>query len=453
MPTSTIASPATTPAERILRPFQEFARIESAAGLLLLLSAALALAWANSPYGAAYFEVANAALTVGIGSFTLSKPLLLWINDGLMAVFFLVVGLEIKREILVGELSSPRKAALSIVAALGGMVVPAAIYASLNAGTEGAAGWGIPMATDIAFAIGVLTLLGSRVPIGLKIFLTALAIADDLGAVLVIAIFYTSEIDIVALGAAAAALVLLAAANRARFNHPGFYAIVGALLWLAVLKSGVHATVAGVALAMTIPSRSRIDGAGFLARTRSALDAFERHRQPGAGLLTNAEQQAALHTVETACEQALPPLQRLEHGLHPWVMFVVMPVFAFFNAAVVFRGSLWEAVSRPATLGVILGLVIGKPVGIILFSWIAVRAGIATLPDGAAWRHMLGVACLAGIGFTMSLFIAGLAFDGALLDAAKVGILVASATAGVVGLAVLWSVTARDRGASFEKGR
>jgi NhaA family Na+:H+ antiporter len=420
-----------------LRPFQEFLRVESSAGILLLICTAVALAWANSPHGSSYFELARAPVTVGLGPFVLSKPLLLWINDGLMAIFFFVVGLEIKREILVGELSSPRKAVLPIVAALGGMIVPAAIYLSLNAGTEATKGWGIPVATDIAFAIGALTLLGRRVPLGLKVFLTALAIADDLGAVLVITVFYTSELDVAALGAAMMFVVLLGLANWAGVRHPLLYGLLGLGLWLAVFQSGVHPTVAGVLLAMTIPSRSRIDSLDFLSRCRAYLDEFERHQQPGRQMLTDADQEAALHAIETSCEQATPPLQRIEHALHPWVMYLIMPVFAFFNAAVVFEGGLWSTLRHPATLGVMLGLVIGKPAGITLFSWLAVRFKIAVLPYKVHWRHMLGVACLGGIGFTMSLFIGGLAFDGASLASVKTGILFASATAGVIGWSIL----------------
>lgn len=434
-----------TPAEWIARPFRDFARIEASAGILLLVCTVAALGWANSPKGNVYFAIANASVTLSLGPWSLSEPLLLWINDGLMALFFFVVGLEIKREVLVGELSSPRKAALPIVAALGGMVVPAGIYAYFNAGTDAAAGWGIPMATDIAFAIGVLTLFGSRIPTGLKVFLTALAIADDLGAVLVIAVFYTSGLHAGALAVAAGFLILSIAANRARVSEPLIYALFGVGLWLAVFESGVHPTVAGVLLAMTIPSRSRIDGHAFVARNRESLDAFERHSVPGKDVLTNAEQQEALHAVEKACRQAAPPAQRMEHGLHPWVMYFIMPVFAFFNAGVLFEGSLRDVVSHPATLGVILGLVVGKTVGISVFSWIAARTGLATLPERVGWTHIVGVASIGGVGFTMSLFIAGLAFEGALLASAKIGILLASATAAALGGLVLWVATMRSR--------
>jgi Na+:H+ antiporter, NhaA family len=396
-----------TPAQRILRPFQDFLRIEASAGILLLLCTGVALAWANSPAGSLYFEAARATITVGIGRHVLSEPLLFWINDGLMAVFFLVVGLEIKREILVGELSSPRRAALPLIAAAGGMAVPAAIYLALNAGTERSAGWGIPVATDIAFAIGVLTLLGKRVPLGLKVFLTALAIADDLGAVLVIAIFYGGKLDGTALLVAAAILTLLIGANRTGVRKPLFYGLLGVGLWLAVLRSGVHATVAGVLLAAAIPARPRAD-----------------------------------------VEEAASPLRRIEEALHPWVMYSIMPVFAFFNSAVIFDGSPLRALSHPATLGIVLALVVGKPVGIAASSWLAVRFRLAALPEGVAWRQVVGVGCLGGIGFTMSLFIAGLAFEGPLLVSAKTGILLASTAAGCVGWLVLRAVSRGRRPAS-----
>jgi len=359
-----------------------------------------------------------------------------------MAVFFFVVGLEIKREVLVGELSTARKAALPILAAFGGMLVPALIYLSLNASTERAVGWGIPVATDIAFALGILMLLGRRAPLGLRIFLTALAIADDLAAVLVIALFYTAALHWAALGWAAALLAVLFAANWAGVRHPGVYAVLGIGLWFAVLESGVHATVAGVLLALTIPARSRIDTEAFAARSRALVDGFAEAQQPGSDVMTNARQLAAIREMEAACEQASPPLERMMHALHTPVMFLIMPVFAFFNAAVVIEAGFLRTLAHPATLGVLLGLVVGKPIGIVAFSWLAVRLRVADMPEGVSWRQMVGVGCLGGVGFTMSLFINGLAFDGALLTAAKTGILMASLTAGVIGYAMLRSTPA-----------
>jgi NhaA family Na+:H+ antiporter len=427
------------PIERIVRPFQEFARVEASGGILLLISTAVALAWANSPWAGSYNSLWQTKLTIGLGGFALSKPILLWINDGLMSAFFFVVGLEIKREMLVGELASPRKAALPIVAALGGMLVPAGIYTAFNVGKAGAPGWGIPMATDIAFALGVLTLLGKRIPIALKVFLTTLAIADDIGAVLVIALFYTSEISWVNLAVGAGFLIALIGANRAGIRSPLVYALLGiGGLWLAFLLSGVHPTIAGVLSAMTIPARSRINTDQFTARSRAILDEFERAGEGGEHVLTNEDRQAALQALETACEHVETPLQRLERALHPWVTFAIMPLFALANAGVALGGGLSQGLINPVSLGVATGLVIGKQVGITLFSWLAVRSGLAAMPAGVAWRHIYGAGWLGGIGFTMSLFIAGLAFgDTPLLPVAKVGILTASLIAGMVGWTIL----------------
>ncbi len=420
--------------DRLLRPFQEFATVSASSGILLLACTVAALAWANSPWSESYAGLWQTKLTAGFGSFALSKPLILWINDGLMAVFFFVVGLEIKREMLVGELSSVKQAALPMAGALGGMIVPALIYTAFNAGGEGARGWGIPMATDIAFALGALALLGDRVPLSLKVYLTALAIVDDIGAVLVIAVFYTSAIWWASLAAGFLLLAIMIGANLAGFRHPLVYILLGIAVWIAFLKSGVHATVAGVLMAMTIPSRSRIDAPEFLEYGRGALNEFERAAESNKELLTNQDQQAAIHLLENACELAATPLQRMEHGLHPWVTFFIMPVFALANAGVTLDGRLASLLLTPVSLGVIAGLVLGKQIGITLFSWLAVRAGFAALPEQVTWRQIYGVAWLAGIGFTMSLFIANLAFgDSAFLSEAKLGILAASLIAGVTG--------------------
>jgi NhaA family Na+:H+ antiporter len=371
-------------------------------------------------------------------SFVFSRELHFWINDGLMTIFFFVVGLEIKRELLVGELASPRKAALPIVAALGGMLVPAGIYSALNVGTVGAPGWGIPMATDIAFAIGVLALLGNRVPLALKIFLVALAIADDIGAVLVIALFYTSEISWISLLFGAGLLAILAEANRTDVRHPLVYIFLGALLWFAFLKSGIHATISGVLLAMMIPARARIDANEFASRGRALLEGFEKAGVRGESILTNGERQEILQSLERACVQAETPMQRLQRALHPWVTFVIMPVFALANAGVTLGGAFSEALIQPVGLGVMLGLVLGKQIGITLFAWLAVRFHLATMPSRVKWRQIYGAGWLGGIGFTMSLFIANLAFgESPSLRMAKVGILAASIVAGAVGWLIL----------------
>jgi len=381
-------------------------------------------------------------LAIGLGNSVFSKSLHFWINDGLMTIFFFLVGLEIKRELLVGELASARRAALPIVAAVGGMLVPAAIYAAMNVGSAGARGWGIPMATDIAFAVGILALLGNRVPVSLKVFLVALAIVDDIGAVLVIAIFYTSEISWGGLFAAFILLLILAAANRSHVRHALIYSLLGLFLWWAFLKSGVHTTIAGVLLAMMIPARTRIDAKGLLVRSRSLLDQFERAGRHGESILSNAQRQAALQSLEETCEHAETPLQRLEHALHPWVTFIIMPLFALANAGVTLEGSIASVLSQRVGLGVVLGLVLGKQIGITLFAWLAVRSGVAALPSAVQWRQIYGVGWLGGIGFTMSLFIADLAFRGtAHLPTAKIGILAASIVAGVSGGMILYQTS------------
>ena len=426
------------PIVRILRPFQAFAENKTAGGILLLVCTIAALLWANSDWSESYYALWHTNFTISLGAWTLSHDLHFWVNDLLMVVFFFVVGLEIKREVLVGELASVQQAALPIAAAAGGVVVPASLYILFNAGGPGSSGWGVPMATDIAFALGVLTLLGNRVPLGLKVFLTALAIVDDIAAVLVIALFYTEQIAWNALGAGAVCLALLFFLSFLGARQPLTYTIGGLLLWLAVLASGVHATIAGVALAMAIPVRTPLDVQQFVLRGRRTLDYFEAAGVPDGSLMTNEEQQAAVHALEDACEKVQPPLHRMEHALHPWVTFFIMPVFALANAGVVLTGDIAATLSQPVALGIIAGLVLGKPVGIVLASWLAVRSGLASLPAGVSWSHIHGAGWLGGIGFTMSLFIAGLAFtDAGLLTMAKLGILTASLIAGIVGSLVL----------------
>ncbi|MBX6364659.1 MAG: Na+/H+ antiporter NhaA [Gemmatimonadetes bacterium] len=428
-----------TPIERLLGPFQRFAATESAGGLVLLGATVAALLWANSPWADAYFGLWQSPITVGAPTLGLTESLRGWINDGLMVVFFFSVGLEIKREVLIGELASVRRAALPAAAALGGMLAPALIYTLVNRGGPGAPGWGIPMATDIAFALGMLALLAPRAPLGLKVFLAALAIADDLGAVLVIALFYTHELHLGALTLAGALFGVLLAANRLGVRKPMPYALLGIGLWLAMLESGVHATIAGVLLALTVPARTRIDPAEFLERGRAALDEFERAGEArGHDVPSNEEQQWAIQALEGACEEAQAPLQRIEHDLQGVVAFFIVPLFALANAGISLRAIDLAAFGNPVTLGVVLGLTLGKPIGILLFSWLAVRLRLGALPGGVGWRELHGVGWLAGIGFTMSLFIAGLALgEGAGLDAAKLGILTASLLAASIGGVVL----------------
>ena len=427
-------------------PFERFAARETSGGLVLLLCAVAAVVWANSRWAGAYHHLWETEFVLGAGTTVARFTLHQAINDGLMVVFFFLVGLEIKREILVGELASLKQAALPIAGALGGMVVPAALYWMLNPGGPGARGWGIPMATDIAFALGVLALLGSRVPTSLKIFLAALAIADDIGAVLVIALFYSAGVHWMAIGVVVALLVLALAANGAGVRKTYPYAILGVAMWLAVIASGVHATIAGVLLAFTIPSRTRIHEGEFLARARAALRRFDLALQdvPAGGpttVQTNTESQEAIHTLEKLCEQAQTPLHRLEHSLHGVVALGIMPLFALANAGVSLRGDLLAAFGSSVTLGIMLGLVLGKPIGITLVAWMAVKSGLAAKPADVTWRALHFVAWLGGIGFTMSLFVSNLAFVGpeapALLDSARLGVFTASIVAGLVGYLML----------------
>jgi len=432
-----IPRPPRTPIERLLSPFQRFSRTETSGGIVLIACTLAALAWANSAWADSYHHLLETRIALRVGGAAIEHPLHHWINDGLMAIFFFLVGLEIKREVLAGELATARKAALPIAGALGGMLVPAALFALVNRGSAGAAGWGIPMATDIAFAIGVLALLGRRTPLSLKVFLTALAIVDDIGAVVVIALFYTSAIDWTALGAAFAVLAVLAGANALGARKPLFYLLLGLLVWAAFLRSGIHATIAGVLVALTIPARTRIDTADFLRRGRSLLQAFDDAGEEGPNMLANRGQEEAIHEIERTCEHAQAPLQRIEHALQPWVAFGIIPLFALANAGVRLEG-LGPALRSPVALGVLLGLAIGKPLGITLFAWLAVRLGIAALPRGASWRALHGVSWLGGIGFTMSLFITALAFrDPELVMESKVGVFAASIIAAVMGWLLL----------------
>ena len=424
---------------RILRPFQQFIATEASGGLVLLGCAIVALVWSNSPLAHSYFELWELTLTVGVGAATLSKSLHHWINDGLMVIFFLLVGLEIKRELFAGELSSLKQAALPIAGAVGGMIVPAAIYVALNAGTPGARGWAIPMATDIAFALGVVTLLGNRVPLGMRVFLAALAIVDDIGAVLVIALFYTADLSVASLGAAALILVVLMFGNRAGVRHAMFYGGLGVVLWLCVLASGIHATIAGVLLAATIPARTRIDEDTFVEDASAALRDFSNAGSPTArSVLSNPAQQEALHQLERSIDGVQSPLLRFEHRLHGVVAFVIMPLFALANAGVRLSGDVLSGLSWGVVFGILLGLVAGKVIGICAASFGATATGIAALPAQTTRRSLFAISWLGGIGFTMSLFVATLAFgSGPLLDSAKVGILAASACAGGIGAAML----------------
>jgi NhaA family Na+:H+ antiporter len=425
------------PIERLIKPFALFAKQASAGGIVLLACAVVALLWANSPLSEYYFRLWSIPVEVRFGNLVdIDKPLLLWINDGLMAVFFFLVGMEIKRELLVGELCSPRKAMLPMAAAVGGMVVPALIYASLNWGTPEIRGWGIPMATDIAFALGALALLGTRAPLALKVFLTALAIVDDLGAVLVIALFYTENLKVDALLYSLLFWGAMIAMNRLGVRSGLAYFLVSVGMWYFMLKSGVHATVAGVLGAFAIPVRSRIDPELFIVRVREYLNQFDQPITERT-IILSPEQQSAVEAIEREALRVQSPLQRLEHQLHYFVAFFVMPIFALANAGVALGGEGGLNWTSRVIWGVALGLLIGKPLGITLFSWLAVRLGLAQLPQGINFVHIAGVGFLAGIGFTMALFIGGLAFRGDELNYAKLGILSGSALAGAIGFMML----------------
>jgi len=418
--------------------FEWFVHSEVMGSILLLACTIVALVWANSPWAGTYFDLLHTDIGVSWGGTTFSLSLHHWINDGLMVVFFFVVGLEIKRELVVGELSSFAKAALPVTAAIGGMVVPAVLFIAVASGGEGARGWGIPMATDIAFALGVLAIFGTRAPLGLKVFLTALAIADDLGAVAVIAIFYTESINVTALIVEAVLLVLLFAAIRAGIRRRGVLYLLIIGIWLAIFTSGIHATVAGILVAMLIPVRPRVDPGEFIDGTEARLERIKQMEVSADSLLSDREQLNIVEGIHRCSKDALPTGLVLEHFLHPIQVWLILPLFALANAGVAIGGDLMTVLANPLALGIIVGLVIGKPLGISFFSWLAVKSGRGALPEGVTWGQVAGAGCLAGIGFTMSLFITDLAFDNEILIAtAKVGILAASLVSGIIGYVVL----------------
>lgn len=410
---------------------------EAYGGIILIIATISALIWANSPFYGSYHYIWS-ELKVGIawGSVNLISSLHHWINDGLMALFFFTVGLEIKREIMGGELSSVKKASMPIVAAVGGMLIPAAIYTIVTLKyPEYLNGWGIPMATDIAFALGLLALLGKRVSINLKIFLTALAIADDLGAVLVIAIFYTDTINFSELLSAAFFIGVLLVANFAGVRRTLFYALVGfAGVWMAFIFSGVHATIAGVLIALTIPARTKIGENEYVEKLSTCLNKFNKIEPNNNSLLTK-EQANVISRINDLNEKAQTPLQKLEHSLHPITMYFILPVFALSNAGVHIEGSIIEMLLHPISIGIIAGLVLGKFLGISVFSRLTVWLKISNLPEGITWRQIYGVSFLAGIGFTMSMFISDLAFiEDEYKQIAKVGIMAASLISAIIGM-------------------
>jgi len=418
--------------------FERFVHSEVSGSIVLLLCTITALAWANSPWAESYFELAHTYIGVSWGEASLKLSLQHWVNDALMVIFFFVVGLEIKREIVIGRLSSLDQAILPVTAAIGGMVVPAALYALVNAGGEGAAGWGVPMATDIAFALGILALFGRRVPIGLKVFLTAAAIADDMGAVLVIALFYTEKILLSPLVVAGVLMFLIVVASSARLRRPGLYILLAVGVWFAVFASGVHATVAGVLVALLVPVRARIEPARFLEIARGRLDELAEAELTPDSMVGDKRQLEALVDLNQASDDMLPVGLMFEKYLHPTQAFLILPLFALFNAGVAIDGRILDTLRNPISIGIILGLVVGKVVGISFFSWLAIKSGKASLPEGVTWPQLLGVSAVAGVGFTMSLFVSELAFKSPeLVSEAKVGILVASLLAGTCGFVML----------------
>jgi len=427
------------PVEQALYSIQKFIRSQVVGSIILLICAIVALIWANSPFAPVYHQIWETVLSITLGDEILSLTLHQWVNEGLMMSFFLLVGLEIKQQILVGELSSFRQALFPVSAALGGMIFPALIFALFNIGTDGISGWGIPMSTDIAFALGILALLGKRIPISLKVFLAALAIADDLGAILVIALFYTDQIVISGLVIAFGFWMILFILSRLGIYNPIIYFMLAMGVWFGFATSGIHATIGGVLVALVIPARSLIDPNRFLDVVYEKLPKLENANQDNRGILSEHQKTEAVIAIEEAIRDVEPPLVQVEHSLQPWVTFVVMPMFALSNAGVTITGNIIETITHPVSLGVIFGLIVGKQVGITLFSYLMVRLGLSQLPDGLTWRHIHGVSMLAGIGFTVSLFVTELAYatNHHMADNAKVGILIASFIAGSLGFYLL----------------
>lgn len=433
--------------DKIKRPFQAFASKQTSGGAVLLVASLAAMVWVNSPYAAYYDKLNHLLFEIGIERVLFERDLHFWVNEGLMAIFFLVVGLEIKREILVGELASVRKAGLPIIAALGGMIVPAGIYAMLNAGTSYSSGWGIPMATDIAFTLGALLALGSRVSTSLKVFLVALAIVDDLGAVVVIALFYTQEISLYYLGLATGVMASLAVLNILGFRRPLLYMILGVPLWFLIYKSGIHATVAGVILALTIPARSKVDTDTFLSEANSTLNEFDCAGACGFSVYVNEDHQYAIQRMERMCNEVLPPLYKIEHSLHPWLAFGILPIFGLLNAGFAINlDTITAMFNSPVGLGIILGLFIGKPLGIYVSAMLAIKTGIVDPPSQVSSGEIFGGAILCGIGFTMSLFIGGLAFAAPeITDIYKSAIVFGSLISCIAGLLILFRATAHKK--------
>lgn len=427
--------------------FQNFFNTIANGGFLLLFASIAALFWSNiSPESYAHFW--HKEFSLNIGSASLSHSLAHWVNDGLMTLFFFTVGLEIKREMLVGGLSDPRRAALPVAAAIGGMVFPALIYWWFNGGASSMSGWGIPIATDIAFSLAILSTLGRRIPFGIRIFLTAFAIADDLGAILVIALFYTPQIHLSYLLGGIGVCAVLFVMNRFWVRNPIGYLVMGLILWYMVAHSGLHATITGVIVSMFIPARSRYNTDVFMKMVRERLEQIKCDGDDcGYTIMVNRTHLDAVHSINVACSRVETPLQRMEHAMEPWVAYLILPLFALANAGVVLGAlDLGTAALHPVTLGIIFGLALGKPVGIILFTWLTTKILRVNLITGATWSMILGVGFLGGIGFTMSLFISALSFtEPVFQEYAKIGIIGGSLVSGIFGYAVLrWATRNRS---------
>jgi NhaA family Na+:H+ antiporter len=421
---------------------QWFFTTEVLGSIALMIASVAAVIIANSGLADTYQHWLHMEIALSFGHQEVGHSLLHWINDGLMAIFFFTVGLEIKREVLVGELASTRIAMLPVMAAAGGMLVPGLIYTFFNFGQPGMDGWGIPVATDIAFSLGAIALLGSRLPVGIRVFLTAFAIADDLGAVMIIALFYNNDIVMPYLLSAGGCVLILFIANMFLVRWLPFYIVMGVITWVFVLGSGVHATVAGVVMAMLVPARAKYNPILFVNRTRRIIDRIQtvpNVDDQWYSVFIRPEHLHSIHALEMVTNDVSPPLQRFEHALHPWVVFAILPLFAFFNAGLSLEGMpLFGAIGHPITLGCTLGLLIGKPLGVTLAAYLAVRGGIASLPDGVRWPHIIGAGMLGGIGFTMSLFISGLSFtDPQFLNYSKLGVLLGSILSALAGLSFL----------------
>ncbi len=423
---------------RFIRPVVRFTSVEASSGIVLLAAAIGALVWANSAFSDTYFSILAQHVTFEFFGIHFDESVQHLVNDGLMVIFFFVVGLEIKRELVLGELRDPRAAALPVMAALGGMVLPAAIFIAFTIGEGGEAlrGWGIPMATDIAFALGVVALLGSRIPSGAKLFLLAVAIADDIGAIAVIALFYTDDLNTGYLGGAVAGLLVVWIAARVNIRTLAFYIPAGIVIWFLTLESGVHATLTGVALGFLTPARPYYRPDEFESRSRAILDAFPREPESQAAQ-EHADHEALM--LSEIANESVSPLSRIEYALTPWSSYLIVPIFALANAGVDFRSvSFSAALTSSVAMGVAVGLVVGKILGVSAFSYLAVKLGLGRLPSGTSWSHVWGLAAVAGIGFTVSLFVTGLAFaDPTLTDLAKVGIFVGSLVAGILGTLLL----------------